>query len=234
MTLMVGSSVDWSEEESPRTLIAATYARLRLDIVDGRLHPGQKLRVDHLKGSYQVSSGTLREALALLVSDALVVAQGQRGFRVTSVSLPDLEDLTRVRVLLETEAVRESILLGKDDWEAHLVSAFHRLSRAEERLRADPGGSFDEWEKCNRRFHEALTAACRSNWLLRMRSLLYQQSERYRRMAATQGPPPLEVHDEHTGIFKAALARNAETACALLTIHIHRALTVIRTADLLA
>ncbi|MBC5763013.1 GntR family transcriptional regulator [Ramlibacter albus] len=233
MNQAADSMVEQAEDESPRTLIGATYTKLRHDIVGGRLQPGQKLRVDHLKSSYQVSSGTMREALALLVSDALVVAQGQRGFRVTSVSLADLEDLTRVRVLLETEAVRDSILLGKDDWEANLVGAFHRLTRAEERLRTDPGGSFDEWEQCNRRFHEALTAACRSRWVQRMRLMLYQQSERYRRIAATQGPPPIEVHSEHTGIFEAALARNAETACALLTIHIHRALLVIRTAGLL-
>jgi DNA-binding GntR family transcriptional regulator len=220
-------------EEQPRTLIESAYRQLRRDIIDGRLQPGQRLRVEHLKASYQVSSGTLREALALLVSDSLVVSHGQRGFRVTPMSLADLEDLTRMRVLLETEALRESVRVGGDDWEAGIVSAFHRLSLAEQRLRADPGRSFDEWERCNRQFHESLVAACRSRWLLRMRALLYQQSERYRRISATQGPPPVEVHEEHRAIFDAALARNAEMACALLTAHVHRALSVIKKAGLL-
>lgn len=220
-------------EEAPRTLIEAAYRKLRRDIVDGRLQPDQKLRVEHLKSSYQVSSGTLREALALLVSDSLVVSHGQRGFRVTSMSLADLEDLTRLRVLLETEAMRESIRFGRDDWEAGLVSAFHRLTLAEQRLRNDATRNFDDWESCNRQFHEALVSGCRSPWLLRMRGLLYQQSERYRRVSATQGPPPVEVHDEHNAIFEAALARNADMACALLTAHIHRALSVITKAGLL-
>lgn len=66
-----------------------------------------------------------------------------------------------------------------------------------------------------------------------MRRLLYQQSERYRRISATQGPPPVEVHDEHNGIFEAALGRNADVACALLTTHIHRALSVITKGNLL-
>jgi DNA-binding GntR family transcriptional regulator len=148
-------------------------------------------------------------------------------------SLADLEDLTRLRVLLENEAMRESIRAGRDDWEAGLVSAFHRLTLAEQRLRGDAARNFDDWEACNRQFHEALVAACRSRWLLRMRGLLYQQSERYRRISATQGPPPVEVHDEHNAIFEAALARNADMACALLTAHIHRALSVITKAGLL-
>lgn len=220
-------------EDQPRTLIESAYRQLRRDIVDGALKPGDKLRVEHLKAAYNVSSGTLREALALLVSDSLVVAQGQRGFRVTPMSLADLEDLTRMRVLLENEAVRESIRAGRDDWEAQLVSAFHRLTLAEQRLRADPGRSFDDWESCNRQFHEALVGACRSRWLLRMRGMLYQLSERYRRVSAVKGPPPVEVHDEHNAIYEAALARNADMTCALLTAHVHRALKVISKEGLL-
>jgi len=125
-------------EDQPRTLIEATYRQLRRDIIEGRLAPGEKLRVEHLKSCYDVSSGTLREALALLISDSLVVAQGQRGFRVAPMSLDDLEDLTRMRILLECEALRESMAQGTDDWEADIVSAFHKLTLAEQRLRTDP------------------------------------------------------------------------------------------------
>lgn len=219
--------------EQPRTLIESAYRQLRRDIIDGRLQAGHKLRVEHLKSTYQVSAGTLREALALLVSDSLVVSQGQRGFRVSPMSLADLEDLTRMRVLLECEAVRESITLGKDDWEAGVVGAFHRLSLAEQRLRLDPLGAFDDWEACNRQFHEALVAACRSRWMLRFRRLLYQQSERYRRLSAVKGPPPVAVHAEHRSIFEAVMARNADMASALLTAHVHRALSVIKSGSLL-
>jgi GntR family carbon starvation induced transcriptional regulator len=230
---MQASIEDPPTDEAPRTLIERAYRRLRRDIIDGHLAPGHPLRVEHLKGSYEVSSGTLREALALLVSDALVVAQGHRGYRVAPMSLADLEDLTRLRVILENEAMRESVRVGKDDWEAGLVRAFDRLSLAEQHLRDDAPRHFEEWEACNRQFHESLVAACRSPWLLRMRRHLYQQSERYRRLSATGGPPPVEVHDEHGAIFAAALARNADLACALLTAHVYRALSVIGKAGLL-
>ena len=79
----------------PKTLAEGAYRALRRDIIEGRLAPGEKLRVEHLKDNYGVGAGTLREALSLLISDALVVSQGQRGFRVAPVSLADFDDITR-------------------------------------------------------------------------------------------------------------------------------------------
>ena len=87
-----------------RTLIEQAYRQLRDDIIEGRLAPGEKLRVEHLRRHYAVGAGTLREAITRLVSDALVEAEGQRGFRVAPVALDDLEDLTRLRLHIEIEA----------------------------------------------------------------------------------------------------------------------------------
>ncbi|OYV01047.1 MAG: transcriptional regulator, partial [Burkholderiales bacterium PBB5] len=49
-------------EAGSRTLIERAYAQLRDDIIEGRLAPDEKLRVEHLKAHYQVGAGTLREA----------------------------------------------------------------------------------------------------------------------------------------------------------------------------
>ena len=85
------------------------YLALRHDVVRGRLAPGQRLRLEHLKDQYQVGSGTLREALSLLVSDALMTVEGQRGFRVAPMAIEDLEDLTRLRLHIKIDALRRSI-----------------------------------------------------------------------------------------------------------------------------
>lgn len=208
-----------AETSSAKTLVLATYERLRKDIIDGVLAPGSRLRVEHLKDDYEVGSGTLREALALLVSDALVSTYGQRGFWVKPISLEDFADLTEKRVLLETDALRQSLLNGDDDWEAGLVSAYHRLSKAETRL----DGSitmFNEWEYCNRLFHDALLSAHDSHWSRYFLTILYNQTERYRRLMITEHPMPRDVHHEHEAIFNASLARDVETACARLAEHI--------------
>src|SRR3546814_8042529 len=91
------------------TLASDIHHRLREDIVSCVLEPGQRLRFEQLKEIYGASYSTLREALSSLVAEQLVVAEGQRGFRVASISAADLLDLTDARVLLEREAVRRAI-----------------------------------------------------------------------------------------------------------------------------
>src|SRR5262245_60365186 len=79
---------------SVKTLIEKVYGDLKHDIVRGQLRPRAKLRVEELRARFQVSSSTIREALLLLVADALVTSEGQRGFRVAAVSLDDLREIT--------------------------------------------------------------------------------------------------------------------------------------------
>jgi len=202
----------------PKTLVESAYRALRRDIIEGRLAPGEKLRVEHLKDDYGVGAGTLREALSLLISDALVVSQGQRGFRVAPVSLEDFEDITQTRVMLECEALRQSILMGDDAWEANLVAAFHRLAKAEEKRIGSEAR--EEWEERNRIFHEVLIAACPSRWLKHFLSILYQQAERYRRMSLYLQPIPRDIHVEHEALLHAAINREAEKAAEILAEHI--------------
>lgn len=203
---------------SPKTLVESAYRALRRDIIEGRLGPGEKLRVEHLKDDYGVGAGTLREALSLLISDALVVSQGQRGFRVAPVSLEDFEDITRTRVMLECEALRQSITMGDEAWEADLVAAFHRLAKAEEKRIGSEVR--EEWEERNRIFHEVLIAACPSRWLKHFLSILYQQAERYRRLSLYLRPIPRDIHVEHEALLHAAINREAEKAADILSEHI--------------
>jgi GntR family transcriptional regulator, carbon starvation induced regulator len=216
-----------SGEEPPRTLVEDAYRRLREDIVEGKYAPDSRLRVEHLKDDYGVGAGTLREALSLLVADALVVTEGQRGFWVAPISLDDLEDLTRTRILLETEALRLSLRHGGDDWEAGLVAAFHRLTKLEEKGRRG-GGLGNEWETQNRRFHEALIAAADSRWLSYLLGILYRQTERYRRFVLTSNPTRRDVHAEHTEIYEAALQRDERRASACLARHIQLTCDAVR------
>ncbi|AYH43774.1 FCD domain-containing protein [Azoarcus sp. DN11] len=226
---MIDATVsDILETDEPKTLVEAAYKRLRRDIIEGMHPPGEKLRVEHLKEQYDVGAGTLREALLLLVTDALVVGQGQRGFRVAPISLADFEDITRTRVLLETEALRQAIARGNEEWEAGLVGAFHRLSRAEQKLAEHDPGATEDWEKRNRAFHEALIAACPSRWIRHFQHILYQQSERYRRISLFRQPIPRDIHAEHQALVDATLARDATRATSILSEHILRTLDAVK------
>lgn len=199
-----------------RTLIERTYARLREDILTGRLVPGEKLLIEHLKDRYEVGAGTLREALSRLVSEAMVSAEGQRGFTVAPITLEDLMDITNVRVRVETEALRISIRQGDESWRRRLRVAYETLSALEQPLLPVNAA---RWEAANAGFHQALLAACDSIWTLRLVRQLTQHGERYRRYAIGLHSER-DVHAEHALIFDSAIAGQDARAALALETHI--------------
>ena len=215
--------------QSARTLVEFAYHQIRERILGGHLTPGSKLKVEVLRSEYGVGASTMREALSLLIADALVTAEGQRGFRVATISLEDLLDISRMRKLLECEALRESIEKGSDEWEAGVVAAYHRLTLVEERIYDDTQNLADEWEDRNRAFHDALLAGCVSKWLHHFQSILYHQAVRYRRMALMAPQIGRDVRKEHKQLLDAVLRRDVESACAITADHIDRTVDGIAT-----
>jgi GntR family carbon starvation induced transcriptional regulator len=199
-----------------KTLVESAYKRLRTDIIEGRLTPNAKLRIEELRGQYECGASPLREALNRLAGEGFVTVEGQRGFRVSPVSLDDLKDLTRMRIMLECEALKESIEHGDDNWEANIVASFHRLVKAEDSRNQD----FSEWEQRNDEFHEALLAASTSPWLLKFRHTLYEQHKRYRLLAILALEESRDLLAEHTAIKDAAIAHDAKAACKATEHHI--------------
>lgn len=217
-----------TETVAPRTLAERAYLNLRHDVVCGKLAPGERLRVEHLKDQYQVGAGTLREALSLLVSDALVTAEGQRGFRVAAISLADLEDVTNTRVMLETEALRQSIRRGDAQWEAALQASYQRLTQTESQT---DGLQHPLWERRNKQFHDALIAAFDSPWSKYMLAILYRHAERYRninwRLTAAHSTER-NVHQEHETIYQAAINRQEARAALALEVHIRTTHDIVK------
>jgi len=217
-----------------KTLTDKAYRRLREDIVSGRLAAGSKLKLEGLSNDYQVGMSPLREALSRLIGDVLVVSEGQRGFWVAPLSLEELDDVSRVRMLIECEALQLSIRHGDAAWERSVINAFSALAEIEARLPhtaelLDPD-LLEAWEARNRAFHSALASASHSPILTRLRDMLYQQSERYRRVSLNHSRAWRSVHDEHVAICEAALARNALKACRMTELHLMKTAEEVRRA----
>src|SRR5581483_8582563 len=127
--------------------------------------------------------------------------EGQRGFWVAPLSLDELDDISRVRAMIETEALNLAIRNGDAAWEAAVRQAFDELTEVERQLpqTADALSSelLEDWERCNRGFHAALVSASGSPILIRLRDQLYRQSERYRRVSLNVSRRWRNVHDEH-------------------------------------
>lgn len=200
------------------------YLQLRDDILAGELMPLSKLHISNLRQGYATSVSPIREALSRLAAEGLVIKRGQRGHWVAPVSLDELRDITHLRVMLETDALRRSIRHGDLAWEAQIVAAMHRLKGVH-------GASWDDQkalaraiEKENREFHASLISRCPSEWQLRFISTLYDQTARYRRLSVLNKRERIDpMQGEHARIMETALARDADAACDLLKAHIEAA-----------
>ncbi|NUK82651.1 GntR family transcriptional regulator, partial [Streptomyces lunaelactis] len=74
---------------------------LRDRITEGYFPPGARLSEESIGGALGVSRNTLREAFRLLTHERLLVHELNRGVFVRMVTVEDLEDIYRVRMLVE-------------------------------------------------------------------------------------------------------------------------------------
>jgi DNA-binding GntR family transcriptional regulator len=208
-----------ARERRGRSLVEDLYNQLRTDILFGRRLPSSRLPLNDIAEEHGVSLSVVREAVTRLAGEDLVEATPQRAYRVRSLSIDHLHDLTWVRTQIETLALGQSIAKGDVTWEANLVAAHHRLAVTP--MYFEDGTGNQDWMAAHGAFHAALTAAAGSPILERLRRQLYDASELYRYWAGNLPRHPTRAHveDEHRAILEAALARDAELAVALLTQH---------------
>lgn len=206
-------------EPTAESLTRRAYAQLRQDIIEGTLLPGAKLKIQELTRAYNTGASPIREALSHLASDRLVNRIEGRGFRVSDVSRAEFLDLLKVRIWVEGKALAESIAVADPAWEDAVLSTNFRLGQAARSSRADRFEPNVEWEEKHKLFHMALVSGSRSPIAIAICDQLYDQNIRYRNIAGPLAYPARSVDEEHDAIAKAALARDADSAVALLERH---------------
>jgi DNA-binding GntR family transcriptional regulator len=125
-------------------------AILRSRISEGYFLPGARLAEDTIGTALGVSRNTLREAFRLLSHERLLIHELNRGVFVRTLTVEDVVDLYRMRVLVECGVVRAvtQVPPGIDQ----LVAA---VSDGEDALRRQ---GWQALGTANLKFHEALVA----------------------------------------------------------------------------
>ena len=199
----------------------AVFEALRADLIEGRIEPGERLKLPGLVERFGVSMTVVREALTRLTEQRMVVAVPNRGFSVMPLSVADLKDLTHLRLRLETMVLRDSIERGALDWETGLVAAHHALNRTP--YVDDKGDLNPAKMSAHRNFHHALGSGCGSPRLIDLVDNLRDSAELYRAWARSIAHDHVrDVTKEHDNIVRAALAHDADAASAALRDHIER------------
>jgi DNA-binding GntR family transcriptional regulator len=210
------------------TRVEQAYDALRGDILAGRRRPGERLPFAELCSAYGSSMGVLREALSRLAAEGLVESAPQLGFRVRSLSLEDLQELTDARAAIETLVLRLAISEGGLDWESDVLAMHHRLERTPQAADEDPDRLSEAWVAAHAAFHNALLSGCRNRRLRAVAGSLRDAAELYRRWSVPLGGAKRDIPGEHREMLQAVLERDPDRAVRALDAHIrHTTRTLI-------
>src|SRR5258708_17577594 len=221
------AQTDSAERPESDTMSERAAGLVERDIIAGLHAPGARLGITDLVQRYEIGATPLREGLSRLISRGLIVGIGQRGFRVADVSREDLLDITRMRTVVEIDALQLAMTHGDDAWEAGIVSALHQMRRHIERTGNDFREGAPDFDRLHKGFHTPLLAACGSKRLLTAHSDLYDQAYRYRRVMMRSFDSGKKFVAAHDDLAERILARDIEGAQAMLASHLHSTLDIV-------
>lgn len=101
-----GARAASSDALRPVSKAAAAYATLRKDIRVGDLQPGERVTLKRLSAHLGMSLTPVREALNRLESEGFVVHDPHRGTFISELTAERIEQVYRLRCVLEPMAVR--------------------------------------------------------------------------------------------------------------------------------
>lgn len=101
--------------------------RLRQEIREGYVNPGQPLRQAELAARYSVSPTPVREALRLLEAEGSVSYSPHKGATVVEFSRQRIEDLYRLRAAVESLATQLAVERVEDDVIVEVIEIHERI-----------------------------------------------------------------------------------------------------------
>ena len=202
-------------------LAAAVYDRIKNDIFDFRLLPGERFTETVVAARVGVSRTPVREALYKLEREGYIQVSSRNGWSVKPFDFESFENLYDVRVILELAAVRKLCeIQSKPDLE-ELKKIW--LAPSEKRIR-------DPQKVCglDERFHEELIAAAGNPELARLHHGITERIRIIRRLDFTQPDRIDSTYDEHAQILRNVMRRRLDQVQLLLRTHIESSKAVVR------
>src|SRR4051794_10738739 len=190
--------------------------RLRLAILNGHFDPGARLPEELLARMMGVSRGPIREALAQLEREGLIVIRRNRGAFVAQLSLEDLEEVYTLRVAIERLAVQRTIQFASDGTISAMQAVVDDIA-----ARMTTGISEQEAAELDLQFHELIYTASNHRRLYETWSILRPQIHvlLLNRNVAHEDFRELVV-SSHQAIVDAIQARDEATAVEVLLDHL--------------
>ncbi|MFN8223513.1 MAG: GntR family transcriptional regulator [Gaiellales bacterium] len=212
------------EQAARPTAQSVASAVLRTAILEGELRPGDRVNQEAWAARVGVSLIPIREALHALAGEGLVTYRPRRGYVVTELDLATLEEVYRLRRILESDALEQGVPRAS-------TADVAELSREAERCR-EAAGRQDVASQlaANRRFHDRLHALAGSAPLVRLIGQLWDTTEAYRALYYLLPDAPAEADEAHRALVDAVSRHDVDEAVAIQDAHRGQALAALRAA----
>jgi DNA-binding GntR family transcriptional regulator len=204
-----------------QTLSEQIFAVVRDRIVSGHVSGETPIRQDALANELGVSKIPLREALARLEQEGLLVSQANRGFFLRPLSVEEAEEIFALRIKIEPDAVGEAAIKASDADRKAARAALDALDKATAKHSDDVG-------RLNREFHLALTLPAGKRITARLVERLHILSERYVRKHLEPNGRDGRAIEEHEHILAAWMDKDGDVAAQLTRAHIALTLADLR------
>jgi DNA-binding GntR family transcriptional regulator len=204
-----------------RTLPDTIYDSVRGRILSGELAPGRPVRQDALAGSLGVSKIPVREALARLQSDGLILCHPRRGFEVPPLTAEEAEEIFDLRLQIEPAAAALGCRQADDGDRQMAYTAMATLDAA---VREGSEGVSDR----NRDFHLSLVRPSGRPLTTSLVERLHAMAERYVRAHLAPEGRAQRARREHAELLEAWMLGRADEVEARLSDHIMATLSDLR------
>ncbi|MFF3176585.1 GntR family transcriptional regulator [Streptomyces sp. NPDC057900] len=199
----------------------SVYEDIKAMVMDHEIAPGARVGIEALSRRLDVSPTPVREALARLESDGLVVKRSLSGYRATELlTRQGVEELFEMRLLLEPQAAALAALHA-DESQLDAIEAIQEDMEARPSP-AGPYASYREFAALDQRFHDAVAVAARRPLLRDAVERLHSHLHVFRLSSLPAEDDPTLA--EHERVVRAILRRSAERAAQAMTDHLAHSL----------
>jgi DNA-binding GntR family transcriptional regulator len=206
---------------SAPNLAEQVYERLKADIFDFRVLPGQRFSENEIAARMQVSRTPVREALYRLEREGYLEVQPKSGWRTRQIDFSELDELYDVRIVLEVAAVRRLCEMDERPL-LEPLKAVWLIPASERQTDARKVAALDE------AFHGTLVAATGNRELARVHLGITERIRIVRRLDFTQKPRIEATYQEHARILRAVVQRKPDQAQLLLRAHVETSKAEVR------
>ncbi len=213
------------EEDLPASAAETAYLAIRTDILEGVLKADDRLTEVTLADRLGISRTPVREAVKQLLIEGFLTRAPGEGLRVTGLNPDEVQQIFRIRMMLESYGARRAAEFATPDECAELKRLAEVMSaHTPPKQRSD----YDVISKANAEFHNTIMQAARSPRLAAMLSLAVNLGLVLRTYKMYSDHDMNRQSRHHHDIAEAITARDPDWAQAAMSSHVLAAAGVAR------